>query len=885
MPEETYTLYQNHLDAQREIQRQMNLNLANDLNYDPEFATRVWNAVGKTSLPFEVVESDLENIEDSLRRNEFNYANYTDAVNGARVFNEWAGENPYHLAVVERDRRGLTGFERALTPIFMGWDSGWAQIELAEIRYRQMNGDIREGDEETLADLRKWQVEHQFGMGDSLFAKFLVGTAKQVPIQAWLAGESIDETLAGLSAGMIAGAMIPASTGLLAPVAPLTATATAAIGGLVGWRTGAFEASMRLEAGLAYDQYLELGLDEASARTVARTVGVVNGLLEATGFGAIFKKVPGMKELGDMAGRELVQATLTRPTTRKAITNIAINYGQALGTEVFTEVMQESMTIAGQEFLKSQARAGGDLRPETVAMSWDEYKESVADIAAETIYGAGLISALGPTYAFYRDMQASKRAQIAGRAWEMAGEKLSETEIVEKAPKKFREFLQRLQEKGPISEVGVDVRGFKEYFQSIGVDPAEAAEELGVDLAKAEVSDTDLKIPLKEFAQKIAATEHLAGLKNHVRVHEGDMTLAEAQAWEQNRDAAVKELQKILAEENTEPDQRIVDDVKQQLQSRPNYDEESATQQAEFMAAIFTTQAIRNPNLQMSPFELYELRVKGIRGEQPEIARPESIDMRIDPYLDMLRAGEGPKQVDMYGPSLLEYIHERGGIWEAEGGELSAMDLREQMLAEGKFDLVRRDGHTLDAARELAEEAGYLKPDSDIQNLLDAIRDELAGNPMFSRLNDSTSMAEARELNEMLEALYEAVEQVGGDLQAMSNEDIRKLLGEGQIVFDQIDFDNMDDLSNFVLFLMNQQIEGEFGKQTINPDVGAGVTRLWISETQDFGDQVFTDTVRVIRDDGTEEIVEVERAANDVFAEAVDRRNVLNRLMDCLSGR
>lgn len=75
--------------------------------------------------------------------------------------------------------------------------------------------------------------------------------------------------------------------------------------------------------------------------------------------------------------------------------------------------------------------------------------------------------------------------------------------------------------------------------------------------------------------------------------------------------------------------------------------------------------------------------------------------------------------------SLLAFLIAKGGIQE-QGGELRAMDAR---LA--RPGLQNRCGMPLDYAREAAEQAGYLPPGSSVNDLLNAVSDELQGRNVY----------------------------------------------------------------------------------------------------------------------------------------------------------
>ncbi|PGH55878.1 hypothetical protein CRT60_21745 [Azospirillum palustre] len=88
-------------------------------------------------------------------------------------------------------------------------------------------------------------------------------------------------------------------------------------------------------------------------------------------------------------------------------------------------------------------------------------------------------------------------------------------------------------------------------------------------------------------------------------------------------------------------------------------------------------------------------------------------------------------------PSLFEFLASKGGIQD-QAGELRALDLKRQFLPR-QGALVRPRGLTLDHARELVEEAGYIRPSdrtegfgrTEITDLLDAIDREGRGAKVY----------------------------------------------------------------------------------------------------------------------------------------------------------
>lgn len=94
--------------------------------------------------------------------------------------------------------------------------------------------------------------------------------------------------------------------------------------------------------------------------------------------------------------------------------------------------------------------------------------------------------------------------------------------------------------------------------------------------------------------------------------------------------------------------------------------------------------------------------------------------------------GKQPKPMD-----LSTFVVRKGGIWKGDDrGEIAALEYkRPGFIKTQKFARSTAGdnggGHPLDTMREMAAEAGYLSPDSTINDLLDALRDERTGNKRY----------------------------------------------------------------------------------------------------------------------------------------------------------
>jgi hypothetical protein len=112
-------------------------------------------------------------------------------------------------------------------------------------------------------------------------------------------------------------------------------------------------------------------------------------------------------------------------------------------------------------------------------------------------------------------------------------------------------------------------------------------------------------------------------------------------------------------------------------------------------------------------------------------AEPAAAPPRAQAPKPATAAAEAPR-----GQSLTEFLASKGGLGpDAELGAIGADRHLVDVPGTGRRRLVKQGGWTLDAAREAAEEAGYLRGDhkgtSTVNDLLDALDAEMRGNKRF----------------------------------------------------------------------------------------------------------------------------------------------------------
>ncbi|MCH8074126.1 MAG: hypothetical protein IIA09_19510 [Proteobacteria bacterium] len=433
MADELYSLSEDLRREERNRQETIRLNLANQLQHDPDRSRRILSVSAATGLPNEVADADLENLERLVTTREFDIEKWRAQ---SPAWASYASENPYHLSVLKDDQENMGTFERAFRQIGLGWDSTWAQVELAQIRARHIDRDEREGDEARLKELRQLLVEHEFG-AENAFVRFLVKNAK-------MAGPTLTSIGRGVEMGLATSIVVGGSVALAGQVGPqialpeelVTVPAAVLVGFKVGFAGGSATSAFNLERGFAYDEYLEMGVDKETARLAANSVGLVNAALETLAIGKAVKYVPWLRGSTSTIGKKVTGEVLAKPSVAKASAALVGRFGEVLGTEVVTEVMQETVTAVTGDLIRKDGQG--------VPLTWDSYVERMANVATETMQGAFILSSLGPSMSYYSDLRRAREAERMQSVYLALGESARDSTTRENLPTKYREFVERM---------------------------------------------------------------------------------------------------------------------------------------------------------------------------------------------------------------------------------------------------------------------------------------------------------------------------------------------------------------------------------------------------------------------------------------------------------
>jgi hypothetical protein len=494
--------------------------------------------------------------------------------------------------------------------------------------------------------------------------------------------------------------------------------------------------------------------------------------------------------LGFAASQATVEYATEMIPAIKLIRDVGLKtgFGKMLRNQMLAEIPSEQAATVLQD-LNEWATLNQD-KP------FSEYLKERPSAAAQTLI-ATMVSAGGQvsvTQGLSRVMGGDVQAQNEA-FFKTLAEGSTNSKLRERLPDRFKELVAKYTEDGPVQNVFVPADKFSEYFQSVGIDPIAAADEAGAtNFKEALATGGDVVIPMADFATHIAPTDHLQGLMQDLRLRQDEMTSREAKLAEANRDetdkALAEEIKKLneMAGQDAGLDtaiQRIVSDVEGQLSSR--YDTNTARQMATVMRgmAILATRANPTADPVQAAQALWSKYGLNIRANPlPDVlTKAPDFDAAIDPLLDRLRKGDLPKQQEMFGKSLVEWLREQGGVKD-QGGELAARDAVLWDRSErkgGERRLVSENGLDFDAARELAAQFGYDVGATEA-DFIDALDREIGGSPVFAAGQGDDSL---RRIADTLDGLGKVLSEIGVDLSAMDNAAVKQLLRGGDTEFEQ----------------------------------------------------------------------------------------------------
>ncbi|TXJ25378.1 MAG: hypothetical protein E6Q24_14695 [Chitinophagaceae bacterium] len=500
---------------------------ANVLNPKPlDQASRVYEMQLRTGLPTALIERNLDEIEEKANRDGFDPEAFR---RDSPLLAEWLSKNPARSALAQGDYENLSALEKlwsTFKAVPAGFGQGFEEERLMTLGYKAVTGDITPAEME-----ERRQLKDSLAIKNQLYNEgapsWFKAASKVVGMQVPMIETAVER---GVQFGIPAGAVAGAGLGLLGgPGAPATVPIGAASGAMTGLMAAGqasyLEHTYRLSVGEAYDDLENAKdvdgnpIDPTVARYASMLVAVPNSLLEFASLRTAVKAIPGVDTLiGKLGTRELKQI-LVRPTVMAAMKDFGKKYAAAVGTETFTEGMQKFITIVGREIATGDVGKGvnGQDIKDIVSESTEAFKASV-------VLGA---LASGPkVIELYADMEkAAQNEQFMHSLGDLA----AESKTMGNSPEAFGDYVKHLKDNGGIvRDVFIPIEQWNLLFQS---GASNAAQEVFGNLkqyTEAQVTGSDLVIPIETYAQKLAGTPFHEKLVPHIRLNPGEMTPTEA---------------------------------------------------------------------------------------------------------------------------------------------------------------------------------------------------------------------------------------------------------------------------------------------------------------------------------------------------------------------
>jgi GNAT superfamily N-acetyltransferase len=257
--------------------------------------------------------------------------------------------------------------------------------------------------------------------------------------------------------------------------------------------------------------------------------------------------------------------------------------------------------------------------------AYDQDKKLTESVLGGVMGGAGTGGVAGGIEGMVRksveNEARAQQAQQTGETIDQVAETARASKLRERNPEAFEEYVAEATADSPVQDVYIDARKFSEFFQSQGIDPAQIAEEMPsvrAQLAEAEATGGDLKIPLAEYATRLAPTDYYEGLRDLTRFNPEDMSPAEAAEWQETKgEDFEREAQQIL-DRRIEDDafqqsaRQVEDTVRQQILETGRFTNDVADKYASLHGAFATTMADR---LGVQPADIYERYGLQVRAE------------------------------------------------------------------------------------------------------------------------------------------------------------------------------------------------------------------------------------------------------------------------------
>lgn len=442
-----------------------------------------------------------------------------------------------------------------------------------------------------------------------------------------------------------------------------------------------------------------------------------------------------------------------------------------------TGTQRELTNLAVQFPVQGISEAAGEAAGQLAA----EGKVDAGDVLLEGIAG-GLgssvdVMAFGGKRMFTtlaEGLSKSRQARVGQQSLSAAAAASMDSETRKLDPGTFNQIATQQLAGTPLETLWIPAAELQRLNQSGAIDlPAILAQVPGLTEQFGDALIRDGNVAMKGADYLTYLADFDAQLSKSVRTGAGSFSAEDAKAWSDRQE---EQLTQLAEEFRKGPDARAAaqqDFVGQLVQA--GFRRADAEQYAALHLSTLTNLAERNA---LGIDQLNEQFPLDIRNKAPEDLRRVSVD-DATLAIQRLRSGDIPQAGDIFGKSLGEYLRDAGGVSDA-GGELTALDADVGKV--GRNRITRKEGGmSLDDAAMNAWERGYFpgvtREQVTPQLIVDAVRDELSGNPRYSTEQENPNKADAADT---LNQLQEYFDRLGVNLNELSDQEALALLRNPQ---------------------------------------------------------------------------------------------------------
>lgn len=509
-----------------------------------------------------------------------------------------------------------------------------------------------------------------------------VMVASQVPVQASILAYGTTAAAGGAALGGMSGGLPGAGAGGASMFVVGTAFASYHLEG------GLAYADMRGEAERVLSESGEV-IPHGAIVGASELVGVLNGALEFLSFGVMTRNpfVAGLKrKLSAKAGLDIIKSKTLRPYLIAFGKRMAVS----AGTEASTEFAQEQVLMAVNQALIASTTSLSAQVPE----DWSE--RSLKSFLSGFIVGPAMTTAVAPYHAAVMRVGMNKQTLAhAKRLDAITAARLKDGGLADADPQAVREWIQgQIEEGGGDPNLYLPADNIAELFQEDET-LAESLPEVAEQLAEAQVAGTDVVIPISDYATYLAAYHEK--LKGVVRHGLGERNTSEAESNSAEDEANLRtELEALAGTEEgavePTPGERVEQSMVEKLIRTASASPETAARLADLLRQHAERRA-SDPAVGERAFEEADIGIEGPLGAQagPGVAAELGQPVNLDSMLNELRgtapeaAAEGAVEGRLAGTKVVDESGNPETVYHGTSSARDALELEDRRGIGGIF--------------------------------------------------------------------------------------------------------------------------------------------------------------------------------------------------------